>query len=392
MCKKVFKEMSLLESHILKEHLSRHYFKTFDKEGYFRCNSCNKTFSNSQNLKNHHQSVHDENIFRGAVIFQNKWRNFEAHKKSIDGKKGYKCDECEKRFILSISLKLHKKSFHEKMTLGDSESAIEDLIHADKVDEVYPHKTEEHTETDIKVNPMMEKSLKLPKKYSCKLCNKSYTQSRNLKCHTKYVHENTTEFSCQFCDKTYAKSQSLRNHFKNVHEGINFGCSLCDKKFVKAQNLRNHIKGVHEGNKLFKCDYCGKSFSLSGILKNHIQTIHTDVNFRCESCYKTFSSPTNLKTHQKSLHYKIRFNCDNCSKSFSTSQNLKAHKKSVHENIYYNCDSCGKSFNQTKSLRRHKISVHQTITFGNSESAKVELIGPQQERSNNGSFSFYRQN
>ena len=79
MCKKVFKEMSLLESHILKEHLSQYYFKTFDKEGYFRCNSCNKTFSNSQNLKNHHQSVHDENIFRGAVIFQNKWRNFEAH-------------------------------------------------------------------------------------------------------------------------------------------------------------------------------------------------------------------------------------------------------------------------------------------------------------------------
>ena len=48
----------------------------------------------------------------------------------------------------------------------------------------------------------MEKSSKQPNKYCCKLCDKSFMQSRNLE-----------------------------SHIKNVHQGIIFKCSSCDKNF-----------------------------------------------------------------------------------------------------------------------------------------------------------------
>ena len=51
----------------------------------------------------------------------------------------------------------------------------------------------------------MEKSSKQPNKYCCKLCDKSFIQSRNLK-----------------------------SHIKNVHQGIIFKCSL--KRFCNTYN------------------------------------------------------------------------------------------------------------------------------------------------------------
>ena len=61
------------------------------------------------------------------------------------------------------------------------------------------------------------------------------------------------KYSCKFCEKSYSQLPSLRNYFKTVHEGFKFRCNLCDKTSLATErNLRNHIKCVHKGINLFR--------------------------------------------------------------------------------------------------------------------------------------------
>ena len=41
------------------------------------------------------------------------------------------------------------------------------------------------------------------KKYTCEICNRSFSRSSNLKIHTKTKHEHVSlDFSCYLCRKT----------------------------------------------------------------------------------------------------------------------------------------------------------------------------------------------
>ena len=53
-------------------------------------------------------------------------------------------------------------------------------------------------------------------------------------------------------------------------------CKECDKSFSQSQSLRNHTKIVHQGFK-FKCDSCDKTFNQKRSLKSHAQIVHTDI-------------------------------------------------------------------------------------------------------------------
>ena len=61
----------------------------------------------------------------------------------------------------------------------------------------------------------------------------------------------------------------------SVHEGQkNHKCDLCNKAFSENRDLKKHIKCVHEGLKNHKCDICDKAFSEPWKLKRHILTVH----------------------------------------------------------------------------------------------------------------------
>ena len=60
-----------------------------------------------------------------------------------------------------------------------------------------------------------------------------------------------------------------------IHKKITYKCKQCEKTFTDSGNLKRHVKAVHEGTKDYKCDYCGKSFSEPGKLKRHVKAVHS---------------------------------------------------------------------------------------------------------------------
>ena len=59
----------------------------------------------------------------------------------------------------------------------------------------------------------------------------------------------------------------LNRHTRSVHNNINYECDICEKSFSETGNLKRHFRSVHDGG--YKCDLRRKSYSRPEILKNH---------------------------------------------------------------------------------------------------------------------------
>ena len=60
------------------------------------------------------------------------------------------------------------------------------------------------------------------KKFACKLCNKSYTQSHSLNSHVRIVHEGRKaekRYKCPSCSDAFTQSHSLKSHIQREHNG-----------------------------------------------------------------------------------------------------------------------------------------------------------------------------
>ncbi|XP_065563791.1 zinc finger protein 813-like isoform X2 [Artemia franciscana] len=164
--------------------------------------------------------------------------------------------------------------------------------------------------------------------YNQKKSLKSHLQSRM---HTKLErrhrqHKEKKIYKCEVCDKIYSEARNLKRH-QRLHRGEKpFKCDVCDKTFSQAEHSNLHQR-VHTGEKPFKCDICDKTFSHSANLNTH-QRLHTgEKPFKCYVCDKTFSHTSNLNTHKRMHTGEKPFKCDVCDKTFSQLSNLKRHRR-----------------------------------------------------------------
>ena len=136
----------------------------------------------------------------------------------------------------------------------------------------------------------------------------AFIDNRDLKVHTRHVHENFRPFSCEVCDTAYKTKQGLTTHqkahpngecanIKNVskatdeentdrdlpvksnNESKPFECPECTKRFSKKSRLEMHLR-MHANKKAFPCSIngCGKAFTHNQTLQNHMKQFHKDLN------------------------------------------------------------------------------------------------------------------
>ena len=89
--------------------------------------------------------------------------------------------------------------------------------------------------------------------YQCKICEKDFTASENLRYHMDALHGNGVlrPHKCAKCDAAFPTSSKLKRHFAVIHEGIKpYQCIPCDAKFAEKRRLNEHLAGKDR----YKCD------------------------------------------------------------------------------------------------------------------------------------------
>ncbi|CAH1780284.1 unnamed protein product [Owenia fusiformis] len=246
------------------------------------------------------------------------------------------------------------------------------------------------TETEVRAENRKDKSVKKVKeikKFTCELCNKSFTRRSYLRFHIEKQicirHPKLPEDRiCQFCGKELKTPQGLRYHLKNQAcqkekkpqqeyiQGDTYLCNVCGKEFPGKYHLKIHHRYVHEGHtrKKSQCPECGKIINQQN-LKTHIQDIHYpgSKSYKCEECGSCFTRPSSLNHHVLTVHklgyIPKKHHCLECNKAFAKRCLLKEHMfthrgdRPVHQ-----CSKCDKSFAYRGDLSKHNKS-HLGLTY-----------------------------
>lgn len=194
----------------------KNYFCDYD--------GCSKAFTRPSLLTEHQEIVHQ-------------------------GKKPYKCDQCDRSFS--------KKSHLER-----------------------------HAYVHSKDKPL-----------HCLVCGKGFTTGQQLRRH-EITH--TKSFRCPYdgCLESFYKHPQLRSHVLAVHER-KLNCSICNKEFQRPYRLQNHMAKHHNPDveNPYQCSFasCAKSFRTWSQLQAHVKNDHPKL--RCPICDKPCVGESGLRMH-----------------------------------------------------------------------------------------------
>ena len=299
----------------------------------FKCNTCDKKFTQRGSLKIHIAAVHD-------------------------GKKPYICEICNSSFALKHRLIQHMagKNVHKTIEKMNSPKTF-----------VSNKQLKNHISIGHDGN----------KRFHCHVCDITYASNQKRNRHIESVHNMilvSNEKNCESCDASFQFQHQLESHMAKAHiEALK--CIICNKIFKSTVTLKNHVAAVHvgkkknpEGEKTFPCDICNITLATKPSKKRHLANVHGEIfeqkdkNTKCKICKANFKFPFQLKSHIANVHEEKRpYVCELCGSSFGLQSSLWNHKKthaSIKNDEVFNCDRCGKIYTQKSHLMRHIAAVH----------------------------------
>ena len=103
----------------------------------------------------------------------------------------------------------------------------------------------------------------------------AFQQNMNGNSTTKFARTQTKtkRYTCSMCNISFSSAGNLKRHGKTLTEEKPYVCSLCFKSLNRSYNLTIHMR-IHTGEKPYICALCSISFSSLRSLKSHIR-IHT---------------------------------------------------------------------------------------------------------------------
>ena len=230
--------------------------------------------------------------------------------------------------------------------------------------------------------------------FVCKVCNFTFSTSKNLRIHmnnvhsnfeqskvskvdneesmeqVNAVHDNARSHVCEECGYASLRKSMLKRHWDAVHNKgeKKHKCEKCPHSSASKCNLRVHINRVHDKIRNHACNECEYTSLFKDSVKRHWDAVHNkgDKKFKCDKCPYSSAEKNKLKSHRISVHNigGQKFKCEECPYSTAERGNLKQHIKGVHENVRNHvCEECGYASALKSDLKRHHINVHKKGTI-----------------------------
>ncbi|XP_065093565.1 zinc finger protein 91-like [Ochlerotatus camptorhynchus] len=242
------------------EHCQRHI-----NPDMFRCELCNKSFTESDGLEKHNKWVH-----------------------TPDSEKPFKCEICDAAFYKDYLLRNHMK-YHISM-----EQKIFNCKDCDK-----------SFGTAVLLRAHQQNIHGAASSWVCDICAKGFVHKSLLENHRLSHSEEgaaSLKKQCEHCKKWLKNKDTYMNHLKRCLAGGPVTCDICGKEAVNELALASHKRFNHEERPSFACSYCGKQFKRILRLKEHEANHRGEVLYSCPYCPRTCNSSSNMYTHKKVAH------------------------------------------------------------------------------------------
>ncbi|KAG5676866.1 hypothetical protein PVAND_006673 [Polypedilum vanderplanki] len=233
----------------------------------FKCHDC-KEFLNSIDEFNSHIKQHD-----------------------LKNRKHFKCNLCEKSYTQSSSLGFHKRKIHGTEIKKEiiQQKIIQNFNTCEKFDQIFEcHRCNKQFSRplSLKQHYLIHKEIK---PHKCDVCDMAFSASSKLLLH-KISHTNREPYRCNYCDKEFAISDHYRRHERIHTKEKPFKCDVCGRSFSQSNTLSQHQR-IHTGVKPYSCNFCHKKFSVLNYLNNHLRT--------CKELIKSEASNLNYNANVK---------------------------------------------------------------------------------------------
>ncbi|KAG7283873.1 hypothetical protein CRUP_034060 [Coryphaenoides rupestris] len=248
-----------------KRFLRKKYRRYMNRKPH-NCWICGSRFLSQEDLRFHVDSHegNDPELFKCLQCNYHckRWSSLKEHMFNHEGKKPFKCDECDYSSVYKKDVLRHS-AVHNK-----------------------------------------DKQLPKVSQFPCPICHKVYPMQKRLTQHMK-THSTEKPHMCDKCGKSFKKRYTFKMHLLTHIQSLGdskFKCEYCDYTCDNKKMLLNHQLS-HTNDKPFKCDYCQYSTSKEEFLVSHLAIKHTgEKPFSCGLCHFTTKHRKNLRLHVQCRH------------------------------------------------------------------------------------------
>ncbi|XP_041843183.1 zinc finger protein 791 [Melanotaenia boesemani] len=298
------------------------------RQGHYRCEICNRSFTSLQSLHRHQQYRNTERGYKCTLcckIFEDR-QDLKKHLQSHISEKFHWCGYCGKRFLKVDALNVHQKETH---SLGKPENKLEK---------------------------------KLEKSYTCKKCKLSFFWMSDFQTHSMYQCKGkeldsvfASEIEIEVNSKIHDDTQLINCHSNGISYIKNGESKLSRDTSSKIETEPTFTP--------YRCGLCGDRFDKLAALKEHHVTHQTQeeidkLNQESQKPFKRRVQPKNRRRRGSNPNGKLH-PCKHCHRVFNHSSSLSRHMR-YHKGTMHTCVFCGRHFPQRCDLRRHVAMYHKT--------------------------------
>jgi len=277
------------DPHSFYDHRSMH----IGDEDPFLCLSCGKTFATAKLRNVHYLEGHSKYKCDKCKKDFSSEVKLKMHVKHCTFGQTLQCKTCNKTFANKRNLRDHTKIFHQAEPIKEESKYHFPCTECDKVFYKKSNLT----------SHLLRHSDATPFICGVPNCGKGFKREKTLIKHFQLIHKGIKdEFLCVHCGQQFMSQTGLRAHI-SIHTGQdyvkrNVKCDACGKAFRCQADLKTHMV-VHTKVKPYSCEWpqCGQSFSQKASLKDHLN-VH-EQKFQCEGCKKCFGRERYLMLHCK---------------------------------------------------------------------------------------------